>query len=154
MIRKQIEDYRADAGVPLEAISSLSPAQLNAHPVKDTWSIQEIVLHLFDSELIAIHRMRRIIAENNPLLIGYNESEFAQNLFYEKSDPTLAATILKQLRLMMATTLEVLPDEAFIRRGVHSEVGRLELGVYLGKNVDHLRHHMKFLNEKKKMVNG
>lgn len=152
MDRHIVEEYRADGGLLLDAIQGLNPIQMNTRPVADTWTIQEIVIHMFDSELIAVHRLRRLIAEQNPLLIGYDESAFARSLFYEKTDPVLAASMVKNLREMMADTLNLCSPEAFEKVGVHSETGRIQVADYLKKNVEHLRHHMKFLNEKKKMV--
>ncbi|HQI18209.1 MAG TPA: hypothetical protein PLW55_02595, partial [Leptospiraceae bacterium] len=63
MDRHIVEEYRADGGLLLDAIQGLNPIQMNTRPVADTWTIQEIVVHMFDSELIAVHRLRRLIAE-------------------------------------------------------------------------------------------
>jgi hypothetical protein len=42
-----------------------------------------------DSDLIATDRIKRMIAEDNPQLIGYDENKFVQSLFYEEqpADP-------------------------------------------------------------------
>jgi hypothetical protein len=51
---------------------------MRAFPVPGTWSIQQIVLHMMDSDLIASDRMKRVIAEDRPTLIGYNETAFSE----------------------------------------------------------------------------
>ena len=58
---------------------------LLAYPVPGSWSIQEIVIHLVDSDLILADRMKRIIAEDNPTLIGFDETQFTRNLHYNEA---------------------------------------------------------------------
>ena len=64
MDRSWIERYAAGANVPAEAIRGLTPTDLNAFPVPGTWSIQQIVIHLMDSDLIGSDRMKRVAAES------------------------------------------------------------------------------------------
>ena len=54
------------------------------------------MLHLMDSDLIAADRMKRIIAEDDPPTIGYNETAFSQKLFYNELDPFKAADIFQK----------------------------------------------------------
>src|SRR6516225_2714875 len=124
MNRSLIERYAAGAAVPGEAIRGLTTAELNAFPIPGTWSIQQIVMHLMDSDLIGADRMKRIAAENMPQLIGYDETAFAKNLSYEKLDPVQACEVFRLNRLLTATVLRNLPDAAFARHGMHSERGR------------------------------
>src|SRR5947209_20123331 len=79
-----LEKFSQGADLIRSAIKCLTPEQLPAFPVPGTLSIQQIVVHLLDSDLIATHRMKRIIAEDNPLLIGYDETKFTKSLYYEK----------------------------------------------------------------------
>ncbi len=53
MDQQLLERYLAAADLPSQAIAGLTPAERNAFPVPGTWSIQQIVLHLMDSDLIA-----------------------------------------------------------------------------------------------------
>ena len=43
-------------------------------------SIQQIVIHLLDSDLVWAARMKSIIAEENPIILGYDETKFAERL--------------------------------------------------------------------------
>jgi hypothetical protein len=60
MDRTLIDRFEAGADIPLRAIAGLSPAELDAFPVPGTWSIRQIIVHLWESDLAASHRMRRI----------------------------------------------------------------------------------------------
>jgi uncharacterized damage-inducible protein DinB len=154
MNRDLIEAYARGAQSPAEAIAGLSPQQLNAFPVPGTWSIQQIVLHLMDSDLIASDRMKRVIAENEPQLIGYDESAFARNLHYEKLDAQAACQIFALNRQLTAVILRNLPDAAFDRAGMHNETGRLTLTQLVQTYVNHLEHHLRYIRQKREKMRG
>src|SRR5713101_184661 len=153
MDRTLIECYAAGAAVPGEAIRGLTAAELNAFPVPGTWSIQQIIIHLMDSDLIGSDRMKRVAAENiPPQLIGYDETAFAKNLHYDKLDPVQACEVFRLNRLLTATVLRNLPESAFERHGMHSERGKETLAELVKIYVDHVDHHMKFIREKRKLL--
>jgi uncharacterized damage-inducible protein DinB len=152
MHRQLIERYESEAGDLRQVAAGLSREQLLATPVPGTWSIQQIVLHTVDSDLVSSDRMKRIIAEDRPLLIGYDETKFAARLFYEDLEPRLACDLFEKNRQLTAEILRRLPDEAFERWGVHNERGKINLNEYLAGVVDHLQHHLKFAREKRAMV--
>jgi hypothetical protein len=152
MKRDLIERYAAGASRPRGAIAGLSREQLNAFPVPGTWSIQQIVLHLMDSDLIGSDRMKRVAAEEQPTLIGYDETAFSQKLFYGELDPELACDIFEKNRLLTAEILRRLDDAAFQRTGNHNERGRVSLAELLETYVDHLEHHLKFIHEKRRLL--
>jgi hypothetical protein len=152
MDRTVIDQYAAGAGAPADAIRGLSREDLLATPVPGTWSIQHIVLHLMDSDLIAADRMKRIIAEETPTIIGYDQAAFAAKLHYEKLDAAVAVEVFRQNRQLMAVILRNLPDSAFERSGMHNERGRVSLAQMVAMYVGHLAHHVAFLNHKRQLL--
>jgi uncharacterized damage-inducible protein DinB len=152
MTLKLVEQYASGADALSNAISGLSREALNALPVPGTWSIQQIVLHLIDSDLISSDRMKRVIAEENPTLIGFDESAFARGLFYEALDPGLGADLFAKNRRLTAEILRRVPEEAFDRFGTHSERGRVTLTQLVQGMIDHLEHHLRFLREKRRLL--
>ena len=147
-----VDQYAAGARVLGDSIKGLSREDFLAYPVPGTWSIQQIVLHLMDSDLIASDRMKRIIAEENPTIIGYDESAFSKKLCYDKLDPDLAADIFRQNREMTAVILRHVPATAFARAGTHNERGKMTLGELVKLLVWHLDHHMGFLRHKRQLL--
>jgi hypothetical protein len=147
-----IQQYERGASLLPLAIQGLTREDLRATPVPNTWSIAQITLHLMDSDLIASDRMKRVVAEDNPTLIGFNESLFAKNLFYDQLDPFLAADIFRKNRQLTAIILQNLPETAFARVGTHNEAGPLTLAQLLETYTNHLTHHLKFLNQKRQML--
>lgn len=149
MSRELVESYAAGAGEPLRWIAGLSKDELNAHPVPGTWSVQQVVMHMFDSEMMAIGRMQRVIAEDNPLILPYNENRFVERLGYEHADTRAAAEAFALIRRVHTETLRRLPAEAFDRTGVHADHGKLTLKQFVEMYTNHVTHHGKFVAAKR-----
>jgi hypothetical protein len=127
---------------------------MTAFPVPGTWSIQQNVIHLLDSDLVASDRMKRIIAQDKPLLIGYDETAFSQKLFYHEQSAEDALTMFELNRRATAAILKRLPDEAFARAGVHNERGLVTLGDMLNTYIRHVDNHLMHVLRKRAMVGG
>ena len=149
-----VDRYIEGAEVPGRAIAGLNREQLLARPIAGTWSIQEIVVHLMDSDLISAYRMKRIIAEDRPTLDVWDENAFAARLGYDKIAATQATELFRLNRLVMGRVLRALPSAAFERVALHPEIGELPLGALLRLYVHHLDHHMAFLQKKRAMLSG
>ncbi len=152
MDRTIIDRYENGSDVPARAIAGLTREQLLATPIPGTWSIQQIVVHLLESDLAATHRMRRVIGEENPLLIAYDESALARSLFYEHEDLERVCRIFADNRRMTAGVLRRLPDSAFERTGVHNLSGKVTLARFVEMYVNHLRGHMTHLLRKRELL--
>jgi uncharacterized damage-inducible protein DinB len=147
-----IDRYLSDATQLSNSIEGLSRDEMLAFPVPGTWSIQQIVLHLVDSDLVLADRMKRVIAEERPLLIGFDETKFASRLHYDSQDASLACEIFERSRQQMAAILKKLSPDAFERFGIHSERGKVTLAEVLLNAVSHLHHHLKFVREKRQLL--
>jgi len=147
-----LDTYAGQADNLTKSIAGLTREELLAFPVPGTWSIQQIVLHLVDSDLVHSDRMKRVIAEDKPLLIGYDESKFAARLHYDAQDITLACEIFSRNRHQMAGLLRHLVDADFQRVGIHNERGKVTLADLISGDVDHLSHHLKFIHEKRRLL--
>lgn len=150
--RDAIESYLEDAQRLPDSIAGLSDEQLNEFPVPNTWSIRQIVVHLMDTDLIASYRMKRIIAEDRPRLDVYDENAFVGRLFYQDQDAARAAELFCLNRAMTADVLRRVADDAFMRPALHPEIGEITLGQFLRLYVHHLRHHLKFIRDKRGMI--
>src|SRR5437879_10713699 len=84
MYHDLIEQFERGGEKLAMAIRGLSREDLTCFPIPGKWSIQQVVIHLMDSDLIACDRMKRTIAEDRPTLIGYDESRFVQHLAYHE----------------------------------------------------------------------
>jgi len=152
MDRQLIEHYIQGADVLAQAIRGLTVVERNAFPMPGTWSVQQIVMHMMDSDLIASDRMKRVIAEDRPTLIGYNETLFAKNLPYEELDAETACDIFAKNRRMMGQILRRQPEATFARTGLHNETGEITLEYLVKTYAGHLDHHMEFVKKKRELL--
>jgi hypothetical protein len=133
-------------------VDDLSPQQLQARPVPGKWSTFEVICHLVDSDQAWCHRMKRVIAEERPLLIGYDESRFTALLSYHQHDLETELNLLEAMRQQMALILRCQIDAAWIRTGVHSERGLITLEEMLQAEVNHVPHHARHIIEKRRVL--
>jgi hypothetical protein len=147
-----LEQYRAGPAQLRKAVAGMSREQLMAHPVAGKWSTLEVVCHLADFEPIYADRMKRVIAEENPLLPAGDPDQFQAALAYGSRDLAEELTLIETVRSQMARILKTLPEAAFARTGKHSIDGALSLAVYLERITEHIPHHVPFIEEKRKAL--
>lgn len=147
-----IDQYASGGDKLRHSIEGLNDTDLKSFPVPGTWSIQQIVLHLMDSDAIWIFRMKRMIAEDRPLMMGYDESDFADNLKYDEQSAADAVTLFDLNRKQFTRALRKFSPEAMDRKGIHSERGEISVGDSLKLMVEHVDHHLKFIKEKRAML--
>ena len=120
-LQSLIEQYLDGPKQLRQAVAGMTREQALARPVAGKWSTLEAVAHLADFEPIMADRMKRVIAEDNPTLIGYDQSKFVQNLFYDEQSAQEAIKVLDLNRKLFATVLRRLTDSTFARSGQHNE---------------------------------
>lgn len=149
MDQSLIDDYEAGGTKLAQAIRGLTREDLLALPVPGTWSIQQIVIHLLDSELVYADRMKRVIAEDNPPLVAFDQNKWVERLFYNEQSAEDAVKVVDLTRKQIATILRRLPAKAFERSGTHSETGRKTLDQLVRGAHEHLEHHLHFIHQKR-----
>src|ERR1700751_1885973 len=123
MDRQLIEEYVACSARLRQAVAGLSAEELTARPGPGDWSILELVIHLTDSDYIAIDRMKRILTEDNPPLLYADETAYVERLHSHEQDLEDALVLFEVGRRQWARVLRRLPDEAFLRAGTHNRRG-------------------------------
>ncbi len=147
-----IDAFLAGGDIPGRAIAGLSDQHLDALPIAGTWSIRQIVVHLMDSDLVAAYRMKRMIAEERPLLDCYDETAFSKKLFYERQSATEACEVIRRSRQLLTMVLRQLPAGAFERAARHPEIGEVRLGQIVRLYVHHIHHHVAFIVKKRELL--
>jgi uncharacterized damage-inducible protein DinB len=151
-LTQMIGDYLGGVRQLREAVRGLSREQLLARPVAGKWSTLEVVCHLADFEPIMADRMKRVIAEDNPQLIGADENRFAAALAYHERNLEEELGLMEHTRSQMGRILRTLPVEALQRAGVHNERGPRTLEQLLTGAINHITHHVRFIHDKRKAL--
>jgi hypothetical protein len=110
-------------------------------PGEGEWSAHEVVVHCADSETYAAIRIRLLLAEPEPLIVGYDENLWARQLDYHASDPELALRLVETVRAHTSAMLLGLPEGAWGRMGRHSHSGPYGTDDWLRIYAEHLAVH-------------
>jgi hypothetical protein len=123
-----------------DALAAITEADLD-RPVPDGgWTARQVAHHLADSEATAFVRLRRLIAEDEPTIVGYDEPQYARRLHYDRPIGSSLA-VLRAVRQASLELLESLTDDEWERRGIHTESGAYSVDHWLGIYAVHAHDH-------------
>lgn len=135
-----IQRYRDGYQAVIDALEGATPAQLDA-PDGDGWSARMVAHHLADSEMTSAMRLRKLIAEQKPVLWGYDEELYSKTLWYTTRPMDVSLLAFRGARESTASILECLTEADWQREGWHSESGRYTtetwLEIYAAHAMDH-----------------
>jgi uncharacterized damage-inducible protein DinB len=134
------------------AVEGLSERELDATPIPGKWSIRQVVCHLADSEILYADRMKRILAEHEPPLLNADPDSFLAAIEVRQRQLADELQLIDALRTHMGPILKSLRPEHFNRNGIHSVAGPLTLRDVLERAVNHIVHHVKFIDKKSKAI--
>ncbi len=122
------------------AVAGISDAELDHPPPDGGWTARQVVHHLADSEGTAYVRLRRLIAEDDPVIVGYDEPEYARRLHYDRPIASSLA-VLRAVRESSLSLLESLTPAEWERSGSHSESGPYSVDRWLEIYASHAHDH-------------
>lgn len=135
-----LDRFRAGYAQVEAAVAGLTDAQLD-HPAPDGgWTARQVVHHLADSEATGYVRLRRLIAEDDPFIQGYNEPEYARRLHYDRPIASSLA-VLRSVRKASLSLLESLTPTEWERGGTHAESGAYSVDRWLEIYANHSHEH-------------
>ena len=138
--RTLIAHYREGIDEVDRALEAATAEQLDRKPAPTEWSAREVVHHLADSEAMSTIRLRRLLAEDEPLIQAYDEAEFARRLHYDRPiDESLA--VFGSVRRANAQLLDTLTEAEWQRDGTHSEDGPYSVEGWLRIYASHGHDH-------------
>ncbi len=140
-IPELLERYRRGPEVLATLMTGAAGPELDYRPEPGQWSVRQIVAHLADSEIVGGDRCRRIIAEDNPTLIGYDQNAWAANLNYAKRKTSESVDLFRRLRADCYELVKDLAPETFERIGNHNELGPITLKTLLERLAEHAETH-------------
>jgi len=138
--QRLIDQYRDGITEVDKALAGATPEELDRRPGPDEWSAREVAHHLADSETMSTIRLRRLIAEDDPLIQAYDEPEWARRLYYDRPiEQSLA--VFTAVRTSNLELLERFTEAEWARSGTHSDDGPYSVERWLQIYADHGHDH-------------
>jgi hypothetical protein len=140
--RAKLIDQYAKGPERLRAALAQVPAEaMTWRPAPGEWSAHEVVCHCADSETNAAARIRYLLVEKDPVIVGYHQAAWAVALDYHAHplEPALATVVA--VRANTAALLWRLADAAWLTEGRHTESGRYTAEDWLRIYAEHLEIH-------------
>jgi hypothetical protein len=141
-VEELIEEYRRGYAMIREAIEGLTEEEIRYKPAPDKWSIHQILIHLTDAEIVSTHRQKKVLAEEEPLLISFDQNAWANYLGYDLLDREQHLLLFQLLRNSMLPILTNLIAEQSERIGVWPDGARFIFKELLEYRVQHVRVHL------------
>jgi hypothetical protein len=135
-----IERYVRGHQVVLDALAGASDADLD-RPSPDGWTARQVVHHLADAEMTSAIRLRRLLVEDQPAIMAYDEAAFASKLWYTERPIQAALDAFGAARRTTAELLERLTPADWARAGTHSEMGPYSVDTWLHVYAAHAEEH-------------
>jgi hypothetical protein len=124
-------------------VEELDPRAVCLPEAPGKWSINEVVQHLADSELVFGWRIRLVLAHDRPAITGYDQDRWAERLRYADGNPQEAIERFAVIRRSNLKLLERASAADLQRVGVHAERGEETLAhiirLYAGHDLLHVR---------------
>jgi hypothetical protein len=136
-----VERYARGPSLLRTAWQKVPEAARQWRPGPGKWSAHEIVCHCADSETNASLRIRYLLAEKDPLIVGYDQDDWAARFDYHAHPVEAALAAVEATRANTAALIERLPDEAWTKEGRHTESGRYTAEDWLRIYAEHLEKH-------------
>jgi len=137
-INELLERYRRGAELVATAAAG---AELDYAPEPGNWSVRQILCHMADSEIVGADRFRRVIAEDNPTILNYDQDAWATRLDYHRRKISQALETFRRMRAENHELLKELPETAFARMATHSKRGPISLLDLLRIYTEHAEKH-------------
>lgn len=141
--REELLKILRGAPVVLRAlVRGLDAPAARHRPAEGEWAVVEVVAHVGDTEERALARVRRMLAEDDPLLPGYDQEALARERNYIEMDLAEALDRFEAIRAKHVALLDGLDEAGWRRPGRHTEQGAMDVELYehhvAGEDVEHM----------------
>ena len=141
-----------------EIVREHPPAVLRARPFEGKWTANEVIGHLVDSEWVYGYRLRLILSEENPTILGTDQDAWVSRQRHNEREPAELVGIFRTLREFNLAVWKRTSHADLERTGQHNERGPESLGVMLrllaGHDLSHLDQIRRYVEAAVKLAGG
>ncbi|HEY0492740.1 MAG TPA: DinB family protein [Candidatus Dormibacteraeota bacterium] len=136
-----LKKYAEGPALVASAVSRLTDLQLDYRPADGGFTAREVVHHTADSEMTSAIRLRRLVAEEDPQIIGYDPDLFAGRLYYASRPLQPSLDAIRAARESTLSILSQLNESEWERAGTHNEMGEYSIDTWLEIYAAHCHDH-------------
>jgi hypothetical protein len=151
-LKAALESYVTAPGRLRESLANLDAGALNRRPPGSDWSIRDIVIHLVDTEIVRASRIFAVIAQDDPVILSFDEEMYKRRLHYLWRDPELSLSLFQHLRFAIGEMLEQCDRATWERAGIHEHNGPITLADLLRRGAHHGEEHIAQVIEHRRLV--
>jgi uncharacterized damage-inducible protein DinB len=135
-----------------EEVKGLSEEELRFRPGEGQWSLKEVIGHLRDFAEIDHDRLCRMITQERPLLVGYDQEALVRERNYQEADLQVVLEELASCRRETVQVLTELVDASWTRTGRHQERGTFSIRQHVEHLVRHEAMHLEHIRALKQQA--
>jgi hypothetical protein len=124
-----------------EALATVPKEALRWRPGAGKWSAHEVVVHCADAETNAAMRIRYLVAEKAPLIVGYDQEAWARLFDYHAQPLEESLAVAAAARARTVPLLRQMSDPDWTKAGRHTESGPYTAEDWLRIYAAHLEGH-------------
>ena len=143
---RRIEQYASGPQRLREAIARVPAEAMQWRPAPAEFSAHEVAVHCADAETVDAARIRYLTAERDPVILGYDESEWARIFDYHSHPLEAALATVDAVCANTTALIERLPEKAWSAVGRHTRSGRCTADDWLVTSSEHLEDHIEQIN--------
>jgi hypothetical protein len=135
-----LASYRTGYAAIENALADAGPERLD-DAKEGGWSPRRVVHHLADGEMTAAVRLRRLLAEDAPVIVAYDEERFADVLHYDDRPVEASLRAFEAARATSQELLDRLTEADWAREGRHTDSGAYGVEDWLRIYAAHAHDH-------------
>jgi DinB superfamily len=148
--RNPLEVVAQTAATLADIVHKHSATVLRTRPFEGKWTPNEVIGPLTDSEWVDGYRLRLILCEDDPTILGTNQDFWVAALRHNEREPLELVEIFRTLRQLNLAEWRRTSPEDLKRTGQHNERGLESLGVMLrllaGHDLSHLDQITRYIH--------
>jgi len=142
------------ADVLARIVREHATAQMLARPFEGKWTPNEIIGHLIDAEWVYGYRVRQILSEDDPPIMGMDQDLWVAAQRYNEREPSDLVETFRTMRGFNLTLWRIIREVQLDRCGQHNERGpeslRTMRTMLAGHDLWHIDQIMRYLAEIKR----
>ena len=142
-----IERVRRLPGSIEALVKGLTADELTTHYLPKEWTVAQNVHHLADAQMQLYGRCKLIVTEHKPILKPFDQDAWAALPDAMAANVGDSVVLLKALYARAVPFFESLGEDAWVREGLHLEIGITTLAFWLGRFANHGEMHIEQIQQ-------